>query len=189
MFGQHLGAQVDGLGPAVIDHLRARATIDRDNHRRLARRRWPVDRSMQLDAIARLKPMQLGWPKIELDRARRMDHVPGFAIRAANGNAGRMLATIPDIDEAGEIRRDLGSMDAGFVREALRFAAFGLVLGLPISILLTRVMSSFLFGVVSLNLGILAGLAALLLVVAVTAGYVPARRAMKVDPLVALRYE
>ena len=75
------------------------------------------------------------------------------------------------------------------VGQALWFAAFGLILGLPISIMLSRVMSSFLFGVVPLNLGILAGLSALLLVVAVTAGYVPARRAMKVDPIVALRYE
>src|SRR5207237_10205118 len=50
--------------------------------------------------------------------------VPGFAIRTPNGNAGRMLATVPDIDEAGEIRRDLGTVDAGFVRQALGFAAF-----------------------------------------------------------------
>jgi ABC-type antimicrobial peptide transport system permease subunit len=50
-------------------------------------------------------------------------------------------------------------------------------------------MSSLLFGVVPLNIGVIAGIGALLVLVAVFAGYVPARRAMKVDPMVALRYE
>src|SRR5207249_4168562 len=103
--------------------LRAGATIDRHDHRRLAGSRWPVDRGIQLDAVARPKPLQLRYPKIEIDRARGMDHVPGFAIHTADGHAGRMLAVIPDVDEAGEIRRDLRAVDTGFARQALRLAA------------------------------------------------------------------
>jgi len=112
---------------------------------------------------------------------------------SALGVYGVLAESVAQRTQEFGVRQALGARTVDVLKlvvgQALRFAAFGLVLGLPISILLTRVMSSFLFGVVSLNLGILAGLAALLLVVAVTAGYVPARRAMKVDPLVALRYE
>src|SRR5439155_7625221 len=66
VLGQHLRAQVDGLGPAIVDHLRAGAAIDRHDHRRLPRRGWPVDRGMELNAVARAKPMQLRCPKIEI---------------------------------------------------------------------------------------------------------------------------
>src|SRR5207244_522081 len=92
VFGQHLRAQVDRLRPTVVDHLRSRATIDRHDHRRIAGSRWPVDRRVELDAVARPKSMELRRPKIEIDRTRGMDHVPEFAVGAANGNAGRMVA-------------------------------------------------------------------------------------------------
>src|SRR6266480_3508364 len=52
-----------------------------------------------------------------------MDYVLGFAIHTAVGHAGGMLAVIPEIDEAGEIRSDLRTVDAGLLRQALRLAA------------------------------------------------------------------
>ena len=91
------------------------------------------------------------------------------------------------------IRQALGARTTDVLRivigQALRFSTFGLILGIPLSLVLTRAMSSLLFGVVPLNIGFIAAIGALLMLVAVLAGYVPARRAMKVDPMVALRYE
>lgn len=73
--------------------------------------------------------------------------------------------------------------------QALKVCAIGLSVALPLAVVLSQVMANFLFGVVALNVTILAGLAAVLLAVALLAAYVPARRAAHIDPIVALRYE
>jgi predicted permease len=65
----------------------------------------------------------------------------------------------------------------------------GVVLGFSASLLLTRLLSSFLYGVSTTDVATYAAVAAVLGMVALTASYIPARRATRVDPIVALRCE
>jgi putative ABC transport system permease protein len=75
------------------------------------------------------------------------------------------------------------------VGHGMLLAGTGVVLGLVGAIALTRVMNSWLFGLSATDPLTFSVMALLLLVVALLACYLPARRATKVDPMVALRYE
>jgi putative ABC transport system permease protein len=72
---------------------------------------------------------------------------------------------------------------------AMKTAALGLGIGLVLALLLTRAVSSALFGVVRFDVITITLLTLALASIAAVAAYVPARRAAKVDPMVALRYE
>ena len=73
--------------------------------------------------------------------------------------------------------------------EVLRLIAIGGVAGIGAAIAATRLLKSFLFGLTALDPASFGGAAALLTVVGAIAAYLPARRAAKIDPMVALRYE
>ncbi|HLY16953.1 MAG TPA: ABC transporter permease [Bryobacteraceae bacterium] len=75
------------------------------------------------------------------------------------------------------------------MRQGARLAAFGLAAGILSALALTRLMTSLLFAVTPNDPATLATVVVLMTAVVLAACWVPARRAMKVDPMVALRYE
>lgn len=75
------------------------------------------------------------------------------------------------------------------LRNGMVLALVGVLIGLGGAFALTRVMTSLLFGITPTDAVTFGTVSVLLMLVALLACYIPARRATKVDPLMALRYE
>ncbi len=91
------------------------------------------------------------------------------------------------------IRMTLGAQKSDVFRlvlgKGLRLTFVGLTIGFLVSLALTRFLHGLLFGVTATDALTYSGVAVLLSVVSLAACYIPARRATRVDPMVALRYE
>lgn len=74
-------------------------------------------------------------------------------------------------------------------RRGAWLAGAGIVIGVPLAVLTARALAGLIYGTSAMDLNVFAGIAGLIALVIAAACYIPARRAMKVDPMVALRYE
>ena len=91
------------------------------------------------------------------------------------------------------VRMALGAQRVDVIRmilgQGVKLALIGVVIGVVAAFVLTRLMASQLFQVSATDPLTFIGVAAILMLVAIAACYIPALRAAKVDPMVALRYE
>jgi putative ABC transport system permease protein len=114
-------------------------------------------------------------------------------VLAAVGIYGVMSYSVAQRTREIGIRIALGAQASNVLRlvisQGLKLASVGVLLGLAGSLLLTRLMSSLLFGVSATDPATLVTISLLLVAVALLASYIPARRAAKTNPLDALRHQ
>lgn len=114
-------------------------------------------------------------------------------ILASIGTYGVMSYSVSQRTQEIGIRMSLGAQSRDVLRlilaGGLAMVCTGVVFGLAISTLLSRSVSSLLFGIGAFDAPSFLSTAALLILVAMAACWIPARRAIRVDPVIALRYE
>jgi len=112
-------------------------------------------------------------------------------VLAAVGIYGVMSYTVAQQTREIGIRIALGAKRGDVlkmtVKQAIKLVGLGLAIGLPSAFILTRVMSTLLFGISATDPITFLGISLVVLVVALLASYIPALRATKVDPMIALR--
>jgi ABC-type antimicrobial peptide transport system permease subunit len=112
---------------------------------------------------------------------------------AAVGLYGVMALLVTQRTHEIGIRMALGAQRRHVLRlvlgEGIRLAGIGMIGGVVTALAVRRLLSTLLFGVGAADPLTYASVAILLTLVALAACYIPARRAMRVDPIVALRYE
>ena len=114
-------------------------------------------------------------------------------VLASSGVYGVMAHSVTERRHEIGIRLALGAEPRQVLRwiagRGIRLAVIGIGIGLPLAFVLARLMASLMFGVSATDPLIFTAIPALLAVVAVAACYLPSRRATRVDPMIALRYE
>jgi predicted permease len=155
---------------------------------------WSVD-----PEVAIPKARTLNTVVVSAEAARRYESFLGaifaaFAVLlAALGLYGVISYSVGQRTHEIGIRTALGAQRGDVmrlvVRQGTRLALVGVAIGVAAALVLTRTMASLLFGVTATDPLTFAAVAAVLIAIALFACYIPARRAMRVDPMVALRYE
>ncbi len=155
---------------------------------------WSVDRAQP---VSHIRTMDDILSEEVVQRRIGMTLLVSFAalalLLASLGIYGVLSYAVTQRTQEIGIRMALGAGRQAVVRmvmaDGLRLATAGMAIGLGVSLVLTRLMTGLLFGVSASDPYTLAGVTLLLTAVALVACYVPARRAAKVDPMIALRYE
>lgn len=138
---------------------------------------------------------QIGFSLIPLRLAATVVGVLGLLglVLAAVGIFGTVSFSVAQRTREIGIRMALGARQrdvlALVIRQGMWLAVIGIGIGLLLSFLITRALTSLLYGVSATDPLVFLGIALLLATVAFVASYIPARRATKVDPMIALRYE
>jgi putative ABC transport system permease protein len=155
---------------------------------------WAVNPAQSIWGAATLEDLLSDWLKERRFNLFLLSAFAGVALMlAAVGIYGLISFSVEQrVAELG-IRRALGGQSGAIlgmvVREGMRLAGAGVVLGLLAAVLLTRFLEGMLFGVEPTDPATFAGLSVAVLAVAVAAAMLPAVRAVRVDPMVALRGE
>ena len=155
---------------------------------------WAVERDMPLADVATMDE------RVRKTLGERRFHLlllSLFAamalVLAACGIYGVMAYLVTQRTHELGVRMALGAQSADVLKlvigQGMKLALMGLGVGLVVAFALTRLLTSFLFGVSATDPVTFAAVAILLAVVALLACYIPARRATKVDPMIALRCE
>ena len=114
-------------------------------------------------------------------------------VLASVGIYGLMRYTVAQRTHEFGVRMALGAQTSDVLKlvllQGMRLVLIGLLVGLAWASALTQILSSQLYGITVTDPATFIGVSTLLIVVTLLACYFPARRATKVDPLVALRYE
>jgi putative ABC transport system permease protein len=173
----------------------ARATGSAESIGREIRDRvWAIDRDLAMSTPATLESdlsASVAQPKFNM---LLLSVFAGIAlVIAAVGIYGVMAFGVNQRRREIGVRLSLGAQGRDVLKEVLveglRFTAIGIVIGAAGAAFLTRLMTSLLFGVAALDIPTFGAVALVAALIAILASYVPARRASRVNPIVALRYE
>ncbi|HEY2973900.1 MAG TPA: ABC transporter permease [Pyrinomonadaceae bacterium] len=178
-----------------LNHFAVRTTLDRTNALAMVRREVAaLDPQLALSRIATMDELaaaQLARPRFN---AVLLNWLAGLAMLLASlGVFGVMAYAVTQRTSELGLRIALGAQPRNIMTlvlgQGIKLALLGVLLGLVGAFSLTRWLESLLFGVSTTDPSTFALITLLPLVIATLASWLPARRATKVDPLVALRYE
>jgi len=179
-FGFHFAVRTSGDPAAAASSLRAAV--------------WGLDSQLP---VTQLRTMEQLLDATNAPRRFNMILAAAFAaaalLLAAIGLYGVIAYSVSQRTHEIGIRLTLGAQPSDVLGMVLRWGGvlslIGIAVGAAASLLSTRLLSGFLFGVKATDPLTFVGVAMLLALVAVLASFIPAHRATKVDPMVALRYE
>src|SRR4051794_1841376 len=155
---------------------------------------WAVDKDQPVSNVDSMEHIVAGAVARQRFSMLLLAIFAGVALMlAAVGIYGVMSYSVAQQTREIGIRMALGAQRADVlkmtVKQGAKLVAAGLVIGLCVAFVLTRVMASLLFGISATDPITFLSICGVLLVVALLASYIPALRATRVDPMVALRYQ